>query len=265
MPAGECRHAIAECAARRGSDQSVRRGLTDGHRRDRSDGARRGAPVHRNRPSGVLVRRGQHRAARQLLAGQDARADPADRVDAAALLHPRVGLDARVRRRRGGPALVLRGRRRRGHPGRLRRGRQARLPAGRTDRRRARRVQPVPHLVLAGGPRLLAARAAQFVRAARVRVRAGRSAAAPARVLGDRVRACTDDALLRGRRGRAAGGVAALRARPDTQACRSRSARSRSAGSRWSRSRSPRAVRATTAGSRARRSGCGCGRSFPSS
>src|SRR5579884_2155910 len=57
-----------------------------------TDRARRGAALRLPRTSGLLVRRGEHGAARQVLAGPDARADPTDRVDAAALLLRGVGL-----------------------------------------------------------------------------------------------------------------------------------------------------------------------------
>ena len=102
--------------------------------------------------------------------------DPRQRVDAAAVLRPRVAVDARLRHRRGRAALAVGAA---GH-GDDRRRLGARAAAGRRARRPrgggARRVQPDARLVQPGGARLRAAGAARRAVGAAVAARAGGAA-----------------------------------------------------------------------------------------
>src|SRR5581483_2744466 len=116
--------------------------------------------------------------ARPLLAGEDARADPPDRVHSPALLLRGVGVGASLRLRRGWAALVLGARRGGADTGRLRRRCSPGLAPRGCDRRGARGVQPAADLVLAGGAVLRAARAADECLAARVRPRPREAGAA---------------------------------------------------------------------------------------
>jgi hypothetical protein len=174
----------------------------------RADRARRDRPLLRARPPGPVVRRGQHRRARALRARGDARVDPARGVDTAAVLHDRLGLGAGVRIWGGRAALAVGGRGCARDPGCLRRRDRARLPARRVDLRGLRRLQPVPDLVLTGGPLLRVAGAADRSGPARVRPRPARSDADAVGALGSGGGAVDGDPLLRGARDRAAGRAA---------------------------------------------------------
>ena len=188
---------------------------------------------------------------------RDAAADSRRREQPAAVLRAGVGLDARLRRRRGGTALAVGARGSADGPRRLRDratrcGRRcARRPRG----GRARRRQPAAGVVLAGGAQLRARDAAERGRAAAVPARARRPARPLPRRLGARRRARARDPLLRRVRAGAAGAVAAAGG-IRTAAVRSPpSPRSPPPGSRCCRCCSRRRAIRTT--SPARRSRCG--------
>ena len=198
--------------APRGGSGRVRRAGAGGG--GRAHGRRGGPALLRDRAPGVLVRRGQHRAARAALAGQDARPPPAQRVHAAAVLLRGVGVGAGVGRRRGRPALPVGGGRGARGPGRLRHGRPLHDPPRRPHRGRAHRMQPAADLVLAGGALLLPARPPHGAITAGVRPCAADPDTAHPGPVGDRVGARPGHALLRGGDRRARGGVAARAAAP---------------------------------------------------
>ena len=104
--------------------------------------------------------------------GDVARRDPADRGDAVPLLRRRVALELGLRARRGRLAVALRARGDRDDPGRVRRRGGSRVPASGHRRGRARRDEPVPRLVLAGGSVVRVVRAARSDVGAHLRARA---------------------------------------------------------------------------------------------
>src|SRR5205823_6099051 len=128
-----------------------------------------------DRAPGLLVRRGKHRAARASVPREDARADPADRVHAAAVLQPGLDMGSDLRLWRGRAAFAVSARRSVGGAGRLWRGAPADLAPRGADRGSADRVQPILDLVLAGGTLVLVAGIAHRLLAAGVRVRPRRA------------------------------------------------------------------------------------------
>ena len=140
----------------------------------RAHAARRRASLPDARPAELLARRARHRVAARSQARRRPRRDPADRGDAVPLLRRRLGLELGLRARRGRPAVALRARGDRDDPGRVRSRGRSRVPARGHRRRRARRDEPVPRLVLAGGAVVRAVRAARSDVGAHVRARAPR-------------------------------------------------------------------------------------------
>ena len=104
--------------------------------------------------------------------GDVAPRDPADRGDAVPLLRRRVALELGLRARRGRLAVALRARGDRDDPGRVRGRGGSRVPASGHRRGRARRDEPVPRLVLAGGAVVRAVCAARSDVGAHLRARA---------------------------------------------------------------------------------------------
>src|SRR5580692_2508683 len=197
MPARERTHAYGAAPPPAEGSDPVRVVRTGEPRGARADGARGRAPLLPDRSPGLLVRRGQLGSPDPPVAGQDARTDPADRVDAAAVLLPRLGLGPDLRLRRGRAAIAVGPRRNARRARLLRDRREADLATRRADRGRAHSLQPVSRLVLAGGPLVRAARAPERALAARIRIRPRGADATRARGVGDRLGARPGDALLR--------------------------------------------------------------------
>src|ERR1700689_372714 len=143
MPARERTHAYRAAPPPADGSDAVRVVRAGDPRGARADGARRRAPLLPDRPPGLLVRRGQLGSPDPPVGGQDARAAPADRVDAAAVLLLRLGVGPDLRLRRGGPEVALRPDRDARRAGLVRDRREADLAPRRADRRRADRLQPV--------------------------------------------------------------------------------------------------------------------------
>src|ERR1700722_8253775 len=187
MPASERTHAYRAAPPPVDGSDPVRVVRAGDPRRGRADAARGRAPLLPDRPPGLLVRRGQLGPPDPSVAGQDARADPADGGDATVVLLPRLGVGPDLRLRRGRPAVALGARRDARRAGLVRDRHETDLAPRRADRGRADRLQPVSRLVLAGGALVRAAGAAERAVTARVRVRPRGADATRTRRVGDRL------------------------------------------------------------------------------